>query len=64
VCVDGLELADFDFVDIGARVAGRPVVPVIVKSLVFPDADPAGSELCAAMDQQRPGSAVNHKRNE
>lgn len=45
VCVDGLELGEFDFVDIGARVAGRPVVPVVVKSLVFPVADPAGSEL-------------------
>ncbi len=45
VCVDGLELADFDFIDIGTRVPGRPVVPVVVKTLVFPDADPRGSEL-------------------
>lgn len=45
VCVDGLELGDFDFVDIGARVAGKQVVPVVVKSLIFPQADPAGSEI-------------------
>jgi ethanolamine utilization protein EutA len=54
VCVDGLELAEFDFVDIGARVPGRPVVPVVVKSLVFPDADPAGTELYAAEDSYPP----------
>jgi ethanolamine utilization protein EutA len=43
VCVDGLELDDFDFIDIGAPVPNRPVLPVVVKSLVFPAPDPAGT---------------------
>ena len=34
--VDGLELAELDYVDIGAIVQPAGVVPVIVKSLVFP----------------------------
>lgn len=50
VCVDGLDLGEFDFIDIGTRVAGRPVLPVVVKSLVFPEADPAGSELYPAAE--------------
>lgn len=34
--VDGLELAELDFVDVGAILQPAGVVPVIVKSLVFP----------------------------
>lgn len=37
VCLDGLYLSEFDFVDIGARVSHGRVVPVIVKTLVFPE---------------------------
>jgi ethanolamine utilization protein EutA len=37
VVLDGLELAEFDHVDIGEVAAGTDVVPVIVKSLLFPD---------------------------
>jgi ethanolamine utilization protein EutA len=37
VCVlDGIELGDFDFVDIGAVAQPAGVVPVLVRSLVFP----------------------------
>ena len=39
VTLDGLELGDLDYIDIGAPVAPSGVVPVIVKSLVFPEGD-------------------------
>ncbi len=35
VCVDQIALSDLDFIDIGAVVPERAVVPVVVKSLVF-----------------------------
>ena len=35
ICVDQIALSDLDFVDIGAVVAEKSVVPVVVKSLVF-----------------------------
>lgn len=38
ICVDQIALSDLDFIDIGAVVATRSVVPVVVKSLVFADA--------------------------
>jgi len=36
VSVDGLELKDFDYVDIGALLENSGAVPVVIKSLVFP----------------------------
>lgn len=36
VSVDGLDLSDFDFVDIGEVLFATGAVPVVVKSLVFP----------------------------
>lgn len=36
VSIDGLKLQDFDYVDIGARIEPTGVVPVIIKSLLFP----------------------------
>ena len=35
VCIDGLELGELDFVDIGGFVANKTVVPVVIKSLLF-----------------------------
>jgi ethanolamine utilization protein EutA len=35
VVLDGLELDEFDYVDIGAMIAPSGVVPVIIKSLLF-----------------------------
>ena len=35
LCVDQIALSDLDFIDIGAVVPERAVVPVVVKSLVF-----------------------------
>src|SRR2546423_248326 len=37
VTLDGLELGDLDYIDVGTPVAPSGVVPVIVKSLVFPE---------------------------
>ncbi len=36
VSIDGLELHDFDFIDIGAMLPNSGAVPVVIKSLVFP----------------------------
>jgi ethanolamine utilization protein EutA len=36
VVIDGLELRDLDYIDIGAVVKPAGVVPVVIKSLVFP----------------------------
>jgi ethanolamine utilization protein EutA len=38
VAIDGIELSDLDFVDIGERILPANVVPVVIKSLVFPHA--------------------------
>ena len=37
VTLDGLELGDLDYIDVGAPLPPSGVVPVIVKSLVFPE---------------------------
>jgi ethanolamine utilization protein EutA len=37
VSVDGLELSELDFVDVGEVIRPANVVPVVIKSLVFPD---------------------------
>jgi ethanolamine utilization protein EutA len=36
VSIDGLQLREFDYVDIGERVEPSQVVPVVIKSLLFP----------------------------
>jgi ethanolamine utilization protein EutA len=36
VCIDGLDLAELDYVDIGEILRPAGIVPVVVKSLVFP----------------------------
>jgi ethanolamine utilization protein EutA len=38
IAIDGIELSDLDFVDIGERIEPANVVPVVIKSLVFPHA--------------------------
>jgi ethanolamine utilization protein EutA len=35
VCIDGLELSEHDFIDVGAPIEVGRVVPVVVKSVVF-----------------------------
>ncbi|MGH6948062.1 MAG: ethanolamine ammonia-lyase reactivating factor EutA [Kiloniellales bacterium] len=36
ISIDGLKLGDLDYVDIGTRIPGSGVVPVVIKSLLFP----------------------------
>jgi ethanolamine utilization protein EutA len=36
VSIDGLELKEFDFIDIGALLESSGAVPVVIKSLIFP----------------------------
>ncbi|HEY9532243.1 MAG TPA: ethanolamine ammonia-lyase reactivating factor EutA, partial [Burkholderiales bacterium] len=36
IAIDGIELRQFDYVDIGEPVQPANVVPVIIKSLLFP----------------------------
>jgi ethanolamine utilization protein EutA len=45
VSIDGLELKEFDYIDIGAMLDASGAVPVVIKSLLFPGAtaDKAGS---------------------
>ena len=40
VSIDGLELKDFDYIDIGAMLETSGAVPVVIKSLIFPGAAP------------------------
>ena len=37
VSIDGLELKDFDYIDIGTMLPASGAVPVVIKSLIFPD---------------------------
>lgn len=36
ISVDGVDLKEFDYIDVGAIVPGSGAVPVVIKSLVFP----------------------------
>src|SRR5262245_58140685 len=36
VSVDGLELKEFDYIDIGTMLPNSGAVPVVIKSLIFP----------------------------
>ncbi len=37
ISIDGIELQEFDYIDIGALIHSSGAVPVVIKSLVFPD---------------------------
>jgi len=36
ISIDGIDLQEFDFIDIGSLIAASGAVPVVIKSLVFP----------------------------
>ena len=36
VSIDGIELREFDYIDIGAMLETTGAVPVVIKSLIFP----------------------------
>ena len=44
VSVDGLELKDFDYIDIGTMLPTSGAVPVVIKSLIFPTSAATGKE--------------------
>jgi ethanolamine utilization protein EutA len=44
VSVDGLELKDFDYIDIGTMLPASGAVPVVIKSLIFPTTAATGKE--------------------
>jgi ethanolamine utilization protein EutA len=48
VSVDGLELKEFDYIDIGAMLPNSGAVPVVIKSLIFPASAAPGKEWQAA----------------
>jgi ethanolamine utilization protein EutA len=45
ISIDGIELQEFDYIDIGAMIYPSQVVPVVVKSLVFPEVRGPGAEM-------------------
>jgi ethanolamine utilization protein EutA len=54
VSIDGLELKEFDYIDIGAILDTSGAVPVVIKSLVFPSSEGLGKDWQA----ERPVAAV------
>ena len=44
VSIDGLELKEFDYVDIGEMLESSGAVPVVIKSLIFPTSTALGQE--------------------
>ena len=44
VSIDGLELKEFDYIDIGALLDTSGAVPVVIKSLVFPSSEGLGRD--------------------
>ena len=40
--IDGLELKEFDYIDIGTMLESSGAVPVVIKSLIFPGSATAG----------------------
>jgi ethanolamine utilization protein EutA len=45
ISIDAIELQEFDFIDIGEIIQPSQVVPVVVKSLVFPEVQGEIAEL-------------------
>jgi ethanolamine utilization protein EutA len=44
VSVDGLELKEFDYIDIGTMLESSGAVPVVIKSLIFPASSAVGQD--------------------
>jgi ethanolamine utilization protein EutA len=55
VSIDGLELKEFDYIDIGAMLDTSGAVPVVIKSLVFPTSAGLGKDWQA----ERPAIVVS-----
>jgi ethanolamine utilization protein EutA len=44
ISVDGLDLKEFDYIDVGAMLPNSGAVPVVIKSLIFPASSAPGME--------------------
>ena len=44
VSIDSITLSEFDFIDIGAPLTGSAAVPVVIKSLLFPNSAGLGTK--------------------
>jgi ethanolamine utilization protein EutA (predicted chaperonin) len=55
VSIDGIELQEFDYIDIGTMIYPSQVVPVVVKSLVFPEVGIHQAEVAEGMGVQAHG---------
>ena len=63
ISVDGLELKEFDYIDIGTMLPNSGAVPVVIKSLIFPSSAAPGREWLAARARgQRPVRAGFQQR--
>ena len=49
VSIDGLELKEFDYIDIGAMLEASGAVPVVIKSLIFPSTAALGKAGAATV---------------
>jgi ethanolamine utilization protein EutA len=52
ISIDGLELKQFDFIDIGEMLESSGAVPVVIKSLIFPASTAPGREWQTASDRE------------
>jgi len=52
ISVDGLELKEFDYIDIGTMLPNSGAVPVVIKSLIFPTSAAPGREWQAKCTAQ------------
>ncbi len=53
ISIDGIELQEFDYIDIGAMIYPSQVVPVVVKSLVFPEIHGRRAEMADPLAAMR-----------
>lgn len=60
LCVDGIEVSEFDYLDVGAFLPGTGALPVVVKSLLFPGPDGAGTRTTGRDGQGRAETTERH----
>ncbi len=63
VSIDGLELKEFDYIDIGAMLDTSGAVPVVIKSLVFPTSAGLGRDWQAERQERHFGLREAQARN-
>ena len=59
VSIDGLELEEFDYIDIGAMLPNSGAVPVVIKSLIFP----TSAQPATGNPPRRPSAPPPHRRS-